>query len=431
MIFNTSTDKILFYNIPIVLFTLLPIFLISGPLLSDLSVSLISLLFLIYCFKTKKFVYFKNKYFYFFLLFWFYLILNSLINNFNIDSFKISIFYFRYGVFAIAIATLLEIDDKIIKYFFYCVLFCFLILLIDGFYQYFIGENILGWKTKFSYRVSSFFYDELILGSYLSRLWPVFFAISIITLKKKDKLFFLVMVVFSLSEVLIFLSGERVAFFYINLSAIFVIFLSNKLQKLRLIIFLFSMFIIIIISFLNPTAKERLIDNTLLQMNITAEGKKEKNKNQEIFIFSKQHQQIYVTSYKIFQDNKIFGVGVKNFRNFCSDKKYVSKDSCSTHPHNFYLQILTETGIIGFLFLISVCVYFIKYILKHLLLKIKGKYFFSDFEICLLSGILIFLWPMVPTGNVFNNWLNIIIALYLPFLIWSRKKSIKFQRKSK
>ena len=190
MIFNTSTDKILFYNIPIVLFTLLPIFLISGPLLSDLSVSLISLLLLIYCFKTKKFVYFKNKYFYFFLLFWFYLILNSLINNFNIDSFKISIFYFRYGVFAIAIATLLEIDDKIIKYFFYCVLFCFLILLIDGFYQYFIGENILGWKTKFSYRVSSFFYDELILGSYLSRLWPVFFAISIITLKKKDKLFF-------------------------------------------------------------------------------------------------------------------------------------------------------------------------------------------------------------------------------------------------
>lgn len=431
MIFNTSRDKILFYNIPIVLFTLLPIFLISGPLLSDLSVSLISLLFLIYCFKTKKFVYFKNKYFYFFLLFWFYLLLNSLINNFNIDSFKISIFYFRYGVFAIAIATLLEIDDKIIKYFFYCILFCFLILLIDGFYQYFIGENILGWKTKFSYRVSSFFYDELILGSYLSRLWPVFFAISIITLKKKDKLFFLVMAVFALSEVLIFLSGERVAFFYINLSAIFVIFLSNKLQKLRLIIFLFSMFIIIIISFLNPTAKERLIDNTLLQMNITADGKKEKNKNQEIFIFSKQHQQIYVTSYKIFRDNKIFGVGVKNFRNFCSDKKYVSKDSCSTHPHNFYLQILTETGIIGFLFLISVCVYFVKYILKHLLLKIKGKYFFSDFEICLLSGILIFLWPMVPTGNVFNNWLNIIVALYLPFLIWSRKKSIKFQRKSK
>ena len=431
MIFNTYRDKILFYNIPIVLFTLLPIFLISGPLLSDLSVSLISLLFLIYCFKTKKFVYFKNKYFYFFLLFWFYLLLNSLINNFNIDSFKISIFYFRYGVFAIAIATLLEIDDKIIKYFFYCILFCFLILLIDGFYQYFIGENILGWKTKFSYRVSSFFYDELILGSYLSRLWPVFFAISIITLKKKDKLFFLVMAVFALSEVLIFLSGERVAFFYINLSAIFVIFLSNKLQKLRLIIFLFSMFIIIIISFLNPTAKERLIDNTLLQMNITADGKKEKNKNQEIFIFSKQHQQIYVTSYKIFRDNKIFGVGVKNFRNFCSDKKYVSKDSCSTHPHNFYLQILTETGIIGFLFLISVCVYFVKYILKHLLLKIKGKYFFSDFEICLLSGILIFLWPMVPTGNVFNNWLNIIVALYLPFLIWSRKKSIKFQRKSK
>ena len=46
----------------------------------------------------------------------------------------------------------------------------------------------------------------------------------------------------------------------------------------------------------------------------------------------------YVTAYKIFLDNKVFGVGVKNFRNFCSDEKYeVSSLSCSTHPHNIYI----------------------------------------------------------------------------------------------
>ena len=55
----------------------------------------------------------------------------------------------------------------------------------------------------------------------------------------------------------------------------------------------------------------------------------------------------------MFLDNKIFGVGMKNFRNYCSDDKYqVSKLSCSTHPHNTYIQILTETGLFGFLFIL-------------------------------------------------------------------------------
>ena len=66
----------------------------------------------------------------------------------------------------------------------------------------------------------------------------------------------------------------------------------------------------------------------------------------------------------MFLDNKFLGVGVKNFRNFCSDIKYYvnQKEACNSHPHNTYLQILTETGFIGFLFLILILLYFLKYI---------------------------------------------------------------------
>ena len=143
MIFNSSLEKYLFFNIPTLLFSLIPLFLITGPFLTDLSVSLISLLFLIYSFKKKNFSYFKNKYFYFFLIFWIYLLINSLINNFNLDSIKISFFYFRYGVFIIAIATLLNFNDKFIKYFFYCTFVCFVSLIFDGFYQYFFGHSVV------------------------------------------------------------------------------------------------------------------------------------------------------------------------------------------------------------------------------------------------------------------------------------------------
>ena len=180
--------------------------------------------------------------------------------------------------------------------------------------------------------------------------------------------------------------------------------------------------LITIISYFNPTAKERVIDKTLNQINILY---KQDNNTDGLYIFSKEHTHHYLTAYKMYLDNKVFGVGVKNFRRFCSDKRYeVSKMSCAPHPHNSYVQILSEIGIIGFLFLIFVFVYFSKYILKHLLLKFKSKYYFTDFEICILSGVVIYLWPFIPTGNVFSNWINIAMILNLPFLIWSRKSII-------
>lgn len=425
MIFSSQTEKLIFYTFPSILFSLLPFFLITGPLLSDASISLIGILFLIYCLRKKKIDYFKNKYFYFYLCFWGYLIFNSLINNFNFDSLKISFFYFRYGLFVIAIVTLLNFDDKFIKYFFYCIFICFSVLIFDGFYQYFVGENILGYKSGSLHRVSSFFHDELILGSYISRLWPIFFGLSIFIFKKKDTWFFLFVLIFILSEVLIFLSGDRSAFFNINLTAIFIILFSQKLLKLRLITLLLSLSLLVIISLLNPLAKERVLDQTLDQMNLVDDNKNINDK--KIYIFTQEHHEIYVTAYKIFLDNKILGVGVKNFRNICSESRYHidglkgKRQVCNTHPHNTYLQILTETGVIGFLFLLIILFYFCKYIFKHIGFKFQKSYYFNDFEICVLSGIAIYLWPFIPTGNVFNNWLNIAMIINLPFLIWSRK----------
>ncbi|MBD1155091.1 O-antigen ligase family protein [Pelagibacterales bacterium SAG-MED18] len=420
MTFESSKEKFIFYNFPVILFSLIPFFLITGPLLSDLSVSLISLLFLIYCIYKKNFSYFKNKYFYFFLVFWIYLVINSLLINFNLDSLKISFFYFRYGIFVVAIFNFFILDDKFIKYFFYCIFFCFLALVLDGFYEYFMGKNVLGWESSSS-RTSSFFGEEKILGSYLSRLWPIFFGLSTIIFTKKNKLFFILILIFILSEVLIFLSGDRTAFLYINLSSIFIIMFSYKLFKLRLMTLLTSVFLILIISYVNPTAKERVFDKTLEQMNLNNNSGEE-----TIYIFTKTHTYQYITAYKMYLDNKLLGVGVKNFRKFCNDKKYNyknSKLSCNIHPHNYYIQILTETGIIGFIFLIIIVFYFFKLLFKHILLKFKNKYYFNDFEICILAGILIYIWPITPTGNVFNNWLNIIMIVNLPFLIWSRNSN--------
>ena len=414
MKFNSITEKFIFYHIPTLLFSLIPFFLITGPFLSDLSISLISLIFLTYCIKGKDFTFFYNKYFFYFLFFWIYLFFNTFINN-NLDNLGSVLVYFRFGIFMVAVVALLNFNSQFIKYFFYCILICFSCLILDGFYQYFSGYNIIGWEN--SSRTSSFFGEEKILGSYLSRLWPIFFAIYILIFNEKNKLFFFLVLIFILSEALIFLSGDRSAFFYINLSAIFVIILSKKLLKLRLFILLSSILTLFVISIINPTAKERVFDHTINQMNLG----QDKTKENQIYIFSMEHTHHYITAYRMFLDNKILGVGLKKFRKYCSDEKYqVSKWSCSTHPHNSYIQILSELGIFGFIYLLLILFYFCKYVLKHLINKFKGRYYFNDFEICVLSGIAIYLWPFIPTGNIFTNWLAIIMIINIPFFIWSR-----------
>ena len=123
MIFRSEREKYIFYTFPTILFSLIPLFLITGPFLSDFAISLIAILFLLYCFKEKNFSFFKKKYFYIFIFFWGYLVLNSLIINVNIDSIKISFFYFRYAIFVIAIVAYLNTDKKFINYFFTCIFF--------------------------------------------------------------------------------------------------------------------------------------------------------------------------------------------------------------------------------------------------------------------------------------------------------------------
>ena len=405
-------------KLPSILLVLLPFFLITGPFLSDLSISAISLIFLIKSYYNKKIrSYYKNTFFYFFLFFWIYLLINTLVTFQNIDSLRISFFYIRFIIFVVATWYLLDINKKIILYLFYSFLFCFCILIFDGFYQFFFKVNILGWEINFN-RISSFFGQELILGSYLSRLYPIFFATYILAIKFKKNLFlYIVILVFVLTETLVFLSGERSSFIFINLSAIFIFIMAKNFKGIRIVSICLSLLLIVMITQFDNSYKRRLIDNTIDQIGL--------NSN-KINIFSIQHQAHYLAAFKNFKDNPIFGIGVKNFRFVCKDKKYNAAWACSTHPHNTYIQLLAETGIIGFIFIFTLFIYFLYLCGKHLYFSFKKKIFlFKDSEIFLLSSILISLWPLVPTGNFFNNWLCIIYALPCGILFWSLNNNDK------
>src|SRR6056300_1718424 len=121
-------------------------FLIWGPFFPDLIISILSLFFLYHLFKIKNFYYFYKAPVFIFFVFWIFSIFSSLLSEDISLSIKSSFFYFRMGVFACFIWYLIDKDRSIINYFYYALVICFSVLVIDGYFQYFTGENLLGIK---------------------------------------------------------------------------------------------------------------------------------------------------------------------------------------------------------------------------------------------------------------------------------------------
>tara|TARA_X000000368_G_scaffold415139_1_gene406326 strand:- start:1052 stop:1444 length:393 start_codon:yes stop_codon:yes gene_type:complete len=123
----------------------------------------------------------------------------------------------------------------------------------------------------------------------------------------------------------------------------------------------------------------------------------------------------------MFKDKPILGHGPKMFRVLCKNEKYaVGKYSCQTHPHNFYVQLLAETGIVGFLFLFcSLCYVLYVALMQFKSILLKQNRYLSDYQVCLLAGMIVTLWPFSPNGNFFNNWMIVIYSLPVGFYLQS------------
>ena len=380
--------------------------LIWGPFFPDLIVSLSSLVFLVYVFKDKLFFYFNKKPFIIFFIFCIYCILVSIFvaKDFML-SFESSLFYFRIGLFSCLIWHLLEQDKKILNYFYYALVVSFSALIVDGYIQFFKGTNILGFP-KAGDRISSFFGDQLIMGSYLSRLFPFLFALFIVKEKKKLELYFMTLFFLLLSG-LILISGERAAFFFYCLSFLFIVIFIKGYKKLRILLSLGSLIIIIIIISSFGQVKNRMLSKPASTITKS--------------IFTPAHDSLIRTAYNMFLDKPLVGHGPKMFRVICKDEKYATGVTpCMTHPHNFYVQLLAETGIIGFSFLFSVFVYFLYCAYRQFKnIILKEREYLTNYQVCLLAGILITVWPLTTNGNFFNNWLMIVYSLPVGFYLHS------------
>ena len=159
---NTYHNYLLFAS---VLLILIPPALISGPFLPDLFITMMCFISLFILNKENQLFSLKSNFFKFFLIFYIYLIITSVLSDNIYESIKPSLTYLRFGFFSLTVAFIFKDKKDFIKYFYLMLCLTLVVLLFDGYFQFFTGENIFGFRDhRRPDRLSGLFFDELILG---------------------------------------------------------------------------------------------------------------------------------------------------------------------------------------------------------------------------------------------------------------------------
>ena len=422
---TNNLDKLL-----ISLVFLFPILLSLSIFLADLFASMSALIVIVLFFlKEDRKIIFQIKIELCYFLIFYFLILISLFFSTSFEkSFLPSFFYFRYFLFVIGIYYLLKKYNFFINIFFYSLIFSFATISLDAMVQYLLGYNFLGYKTGMDPTpyVTGFFNDEKKLGSYFVRLLPLFLSLFFfLNLKKFPSYIILI------SGFFIFLSSERTALFlYFVVLLFYLSIIKNKFKFLLIT----SLIIITTFSF-NEKLKYKYVNYTLKQLGFIETKWNENYKGKKRY-FSKEHEDLSLTAFTIFKDNFWNGSGIKTFYDTCNLYKiqeeqnqiryldYLNRDNkitCSTHPHNTYLQILSEMGVLGFLFIF---IFFLKTLYKNIGIIINRN--FNNIKLCyyfLNVGIVINLFPLIPSGSFFNNWLSLIMFYPLGYWLFIHQKN--------
>jgi len=381
-----------------------------GTFVLNMTLVLFCIIFLIFYGKNKKEIGISLNFKIFYLLIIF-LSINSVFSDHFLYTAKSSLNLIKNVIFLIGCCIIFKMDKKIFHRFITMVFIIFAFTAFDTILQYIIGRDIFGYpQSELHYgRLSGPFGDELIVGSFLSKI--TFISILYFLINFKNRYYDLFFLIFAVLLVLI--TKERSAGLMVIFTSIIYIIFRIENFKLKIIVLIMTLSLII--------SSLIMIPDTLKRFKFMYDTEKS--------FFDTQWGAHFLTSYEIFKKNPLIGSGIRTYRYECT-KDYLKKINskavdlrCSTHPHNFYFEILSETGGIGLFFFLFFLLLVFKKILYSLNEKIsQNKIYISH---CLFF---FFFWPIKTTGSIFASWNSYFYILAL-IVIFYQTNFIKFKNK--
>ena len=384
-----------------ILFYLIPISLIIGNAALNINTAFIIINLIFISFFDENFYTKYRKIFLLFLFFFILLFINLFFSISKINSLIASLGIIRYFFLMIALLYCIENDHFFLEKFSKFLFFLLSFVAFDTIIQYFFGKDIFGIENTSSHgqRLNGPFGDEYVVGSYLSKF--IFFSLIYFLLKNKNFIYVFIYLTFIL--IIIFLSKERMASLMILSTSLIFLSFTTKINFKNKIIFLMVFSIIVsLLVYFNKSIKDHLVIRSMQQLHITS-NLNDENKN--IFFKDSQWGAHFITAYHIFKENPLIGSGVKTFRIECGKDKYNNIDSkkknlrCNTHPHNIYLEILSETGLILFLPFVIINLFVIFKLLFKFFKETK-----NNLTLIIICNFIMLFFPLQTSGSFFSTW---------------------------
>ncbi len=410
---------IIFFSFALI--SLLPFTLITGPAIPDISIVLVCLFFLIYLFINREFKIFEKNLVIFTLVFWILLILLNFNSIQAKKSFLETLVFIRILLIPIIIYYWILTKNKFILFSLSVIFFSNILVIFDSIYQFLNYDPILGFKEDFFKRNSDIFYGrlsgpflDLVPGSYIAKFFIFGFVFLVLTIKKNKRLFLFISIIYlTLCGLITFISGEKMALATFLLGMLLCIIF---LKYYRLLFFtslaLFLLVSGVIYNYHDHYQNFKIIDSQPSHLGLTIEKYNNKCNNNlncskvikvqpELMVVLKNFSQsaygnTFSLAIEMFKAKPLTGIGINNFEYGCENIKNFKRETCWSHPHNFYLQWLAETGILGLLFFVI----YIIIIFKIILIENKD----SKYKFFSVIALVILFWPIMSTGSLFKNW---------------------------
>lgn len=376
------------YNYFLILYSIIPISFLFGPSISLINILVIDLSFILLILYKKNFSFLKSKPIKLLFLLYIYLIFNSFISLNSDLGFYRNLGFVRLIILFISINYFFNEKNFFNKVFLIwsCVFF---LISFDVYLEGITGKNILGYgseigKHKYGQRIVSFFIDEPIVGGFINAflLIIVGFFSDKLNLKYKNLILFSSFI-FILA---ILITGERSNTLKAIFALIFFLLVVRNFSIKSKINSIILLSLIITISILN---------SDFLKLRFLTQIKNSLNYEKNIYF------QLQKSGFEVFKNYKIFGVGNKNYRfETCNNNSNLKNVNyiCTTHPHQTYLEFLSEHGIFGTTVIL---------LIFYLLIFSKFKLFFKSYKNIQLGTFMYLLFafsPFLPSGSFFSDY---------------------------
>ena len=391
----------------------LPLLLIFYRGVADFTVLLIGLIFLYHSYKSNNWQWVKQQWFIFSLIFWLYLLLiNTPLSIDSSESVLYSLAFIRWPLFAMAISMWLLNNNISQKYFLISLAITLFFITLDVWWQYFFHYDFFG-NPKYSFnpeRLTGPFRDNPMPGIFLARylfliLYLGFFLKYLSSPLKNITFIFLIL---AIGASTIFITGERMAFLVI-ISGVLIIsaglILHFKNFKKYITLGLVSIIgFITVFSFLFPDTFYRTITSLIYKLQHFSDS---------------DYMLVFNSAYAVWLESPFFGVGIHQYREACIALGFWGTGGgVCFHPHNISLELLSETGITGFILYYSIIISVAFSIVRNFLHQKNWLLLFLSLTLLFVS-----FFPLIGGMSLFNNWIGAIIWLFVGWtLAVSNKK---------